>query len=485
MQRWRYLSTIVSDVGDIFVFIAPVTCVPLLVALLYAEWNMLLPMAAVPLIFILSGMFIRSLPRQERGFRLSTAFCSVAVFWFACALISGIPFMLALNMSFTDAVFEGMAGWTGTAFSMMVSLDTTPHALLFWRSYMQWVGGIGIIAFAIALGSSTGLSRSKIFRSESRDEPFLPSVMSTGRRLVKIYALLTFIAIGLILFTGLSLWEAVNLGLTTISTGGFTLHPDGILHYNNFYLELLLIPLMIVGALPFKLYYLVIENRRFSLFGDMQIKLFLIILAIAAAVVTYDLIFFTNLGLGAALHQGIFMTVSAMTTTGYQVTGLHSWADVTILFFALIVFVGGAAGSTAGGIKLNRVGFAFKALFWWFQRVFLSGKVLIPFRIEGRIIPKAVAELETAKNMLIIILSVGTVAVASLIVIQFYASSYSVTEVVFSIVSAFSNCGINTGYVSPDMPVISKWVFIVTMWIGRLEVIPVVMLMIAVFKGED
>jgi len=485
MQRLRYLSTIVSDVGDIFVFVAPVTCVPLLVALLYAEWEMLVPMAAVPVIFILAGLLIRSLPRQDRGFRLSTAFCSVALFWFACALVSGIPFMLALNMSLTDAVFEGMAGWTGTAFTMMVSLDTTPHALLFWRSYMQWVGGIGIIAFAIALGSSTGLSRSKIFRSESRDEPFLPSVMSTGRRLVKIYVLLTFIAIGLILFTGLSLWEAVNLGLTTISTGGFTLHPDGILHYNNFFLELLLIPLMIVGALPFKLYYLVIENRRFSLFGDMQVKLFLIILAIATAVVTYDLIFFTNLGLGAALHQGIFMTVSAMTTTGYQITGLHSWADVTILYFALVVFIGGAAGSTAGGIKLNRVGFAFQALFWWFQRVFLTGKVLIPFRIEGRIIPKAMAELETAKNMLVIILSVGTVAVASLIVIQFYTSSYSVTEVVFSIVSAFSNCGINTGYVSPEMPVISKWVVILTMWIGRLEVIPVVMLLIAVFRGED
>lgn len=485
MQHLRYLSTIVSDVGDLFVFVAPVSCVPLLVALLYAEWEMLIPMAAVPVIFFLIGIVIPSLPRQERGFRLSTAFCSVALFWFACALVSGIPFMLALNMSFTDAVFEGMAGWTGTAFSMIISLDATPHALLFWRSYMQWVSGIGIIAFAIALGSSTGLSRSKIFRSESRDEPFLPSVMSTGRRLVKIYALLTFIAIGLILFTGLSLWEAVNLGLTTISTGGFTLHPEGILYYNNFYLELLLIPLMIVGALPFKLYYLVIENRRFSLFGDMQVKLFLIILAIAAAVVTYDLIFFTNLGLGAALHQGIFMTVSAMTTTGYQITGLHSWADVTILFFALVVFIGGAAGSTAGGIKLNRVGFAFQALFWWFQRVFLSGKVLIPFRIEGRIIPKAMAEFETAKNMLIIILSVGTVAVASLIVIQFYTSAYSVTETVFSIVSAFSNCGINTGVVSPDMPVISKWVVIVTMWIGRLEVIPVVMLLIAVFKGED
>jgi trk system potassium uptake protein TrkH len=485
MQRLRYLSTIVSDVGDIFVFIAPVTCVPLIITLLYAEWDMLLPMAAVPVIFFLIGKIIPSLPRNERGFRLSTALCSVALFWFACAFVSGIPFMLGLHMSFTDALFEGMAGWTGTAFSMIVSLDAAPHTLLFWRSYMQWVGGIGIIAFAIALGSSTGLSHSKIFRTESRDEPFLPSVLSTGRRLLKIYLLLTFIAISLILFTGLSLWEALNLGLTTISTGGFTLHQEGILYYDSVVLELLLIPIMIVGALPFKLYYLVIENRRWSLFGDMQVKLFFILLAIGAAVLTYDLIFFVNLDLVSALHQGIFMTVSALTTTGYQITSLRSWADVTILFFALIVFVGGAAGSTAGGIKLNRVWFAFQALIWWFQRLYVSGRVLIPFRIEGRIIPKATAELETAKNMLIIILSVSAVFVASLAILQFHLTTYSITEIVFSIVSAFSTCGINSGYVSPDMPVISKWIFIVTMWIGRLEVIPVVMLMMAVFKGED
>lgn len=485
MQRLRYLSTIISDVGDIFVFVAPVTCVPLLVALLYAEWDMLLPMASVPVVLFLTGMLFRALPRNERGSRLSTALCSVALFWFACALVSGLPFMLGLHMTFVDSLFEGMAGWTGTAFSMMRSLDTAPHTLLFWRSYMQWVSGIGIIAFAIALGSSTGLSRTRIFRTESREEPLMPTVMNTGRALWKIYGLLTFVAVALILFTGLSLWESVNLGLATISTGGFTLHQEGIVYYHSTFLELLLIPIMIAGALPFKLYYLVLENRRWSLFGDEQVKLFFAILAIGVAVMTYDLIFFGNLALTPALHQGLFMTVSAMTTTGYQVASLNTWADVTLLFLALIAFIGGAAGSSAGGIKLNRVSLAFHALFWWFQRLYVSGKVLIPFRIEGRIIPKATAELETAKNMLVIILSVITVFVASLAILQFHLTTYSITEIVFSIVSAFSTCGINSGYVSPDMPVTSKWIFIITMWIGRLEVIPVVMLFMAVFKGED
>lgn len=485
MQHLRYLSAILADVGDIFVFVSPVTCVPLAIALLFREWNMVVPIAAVPVVFFLSGMLLRSLPRHGRGVRLSTAFCTVALFTFLCAMVSGIPFMLGLHMGFTDALFEGMAGWTGTAFTMMESLESAPMTLLFWRSYMQWVGGIGIVSFAIALGSSTGLFRSRIFRTESRDEPLMPTVMATGRALWKIYAILTFFAVGLILFTGLSLWESVNLALTTISTGGFTLHPDGILHYNNLYLELLLIPIMIAGALPFKLYYLVFEHRKWSLFGDEQVKIFFIILAAGTAVLAYDLVFFNNLGIAAALHQALFMATSALTTTGYQITSLRPWADVTLLFLALIMFIGGAAGSTAGGIKQSRVALAFHALVWWFQRLYVSGKVLIPLRIEGRIIPKATAELETPTNMLVIILSVGTVFVATLAIIQFHLTTFSISEIIVTIVSAFSTCGINTGYVSAAMPIISKWIFIVTMWIGRLEVIPVVMLFMAIFRGEE
>jgi len=485
MHRLKHLSTIIADLGDMFTFIAPLTAVPIIIAVLFSEWNMLLPTSAVPATFFILGMLLRKLPRTDRGVRLSRAMCSVALFWLTCAMVSGIPFMLGLHMGFTDAFFEGMAGWTGTAFSMIRSLDTAPHALLFWRSYMQWIGGIGIIAFLIALASSTGLFSSKIFRTEGRDEPLMPSVIATGRALWKIYGVLTFFAISLILFTGLSLWESVNLALSAISSGGFTLHEGGILYYNNNLLQLLLIPIMIAGALPFKLYYHLVENRRWSLFGDEQVKLFFLFTGIGVAVLTYDLVFFGNLEILPALNQGLFMSVSTLTTTGFQNANLRSWASVTLLFLTLLTFIGGASGSTAGGIKLNRVALAFRALIWWFRRLFVSGKVLQPFRIEGRIIPRATAELEAAKNMLIIILSVVTVFIATLAVLQFHLTTYSITDIVFEVVSAFSTCGASTGYVSPDMPVISKWIFIGVMWLGRLEVIPVVMLFIAIFRGPD
>jgi trk system potassium uptake protein TrkH len=485
MRRLGYLSTIIADLGDIFTFIAPVTCVPLIVAVLFSEWNMLLPMVTVPALFFITGMVLKNLPRSGQGSRLSTAMCSVALFWFACAMVSGIPFMLGLHMGFTDAVFEGMAGWTGTSFSMIRSLDTAPYTLLFWRSYMQWIGGIGIIAFTVALASSTGLFRSKIFRSEGREEPLMPSIVAAGRSLWKIYAVLTFCAMGLILFTGLSLWESVNLALSAISTGGFTLHNGGILYYNSVALELLLIPIMIAGALPFRLYFLILEHRRWSLFGDEQVKLFFLFLGAGTVVLTYDLIFFSNLDTIPALMQGLFMAVSALTSTGFQIVALQTWASVTLLFLAMLTFIGGTTGSTSGGIKIDRVAFAYRALLWWFRRLYVSGKVLVPLKIEGRVIPKATAELETAKNMLIIILSVVIIFIASLAVMQYHLTTFSITEIVFQVVSAFSTCGINTGYVSPDMPFISKWIFIVVMWVGRLEVIPVVMLFFALLRGPD
>jgi trk system potassium uptake protein TrkH len=313
----------------------------------------------------------------------------------------------------------------------------------------------------------------------------MPGIISTGRALWKIYGALTFIAISLILFTGLSLWEAVNLGLTTISTGGFTIHQAGIPYYHSLLLELILIPIMIAGALPFKLYYLISDNRKLSLFGDEQIKLFFIFVGIGVAVLTYDLIFFANLDVLPALEQGVFMTVSTLTTTGFQTANLHTWASVTILFLAMLAFIGGSSGSTAGGIKLSRVSHAFRALLWWFRRLYVTGKVLIPFKIEGRVIPKATAELEAAKNMLVIILSVLTIFIATLCIFQFSTTTSSITEVVFNVVSAFSTAGINTGFVSPEMPLFSKWIFIGVMWLGRLEVIPVIMLFIALFRRPD
>ena len=285
--------------------------------------------------------------------------------------------------------------------------------------------------------------------------------------------------------TGLSLWDSVNLALSAISTGGFSVVDGGITSYHNLMLELILVPIMIAGALPFRLYYLITENRRWSLFGDEQIKLFLVLAAAGTAVLAYDLVYFGNTDIPLALEQGLFMAVSALTTTGFQVTDIGNWASVTLLFLAMLIFIGGAAGSSSGGIKLNRVVLGFRALVWWFRRLFVSGKVLIPFKSEGRVIPRATAELETAKMLLVIILSVVVIFVATLTVLQFHITTFPSTDVLFDVISAFSTCGMTTGYVSSSMPAISKWVFIVVMWVGRLEVIPVLVLFLALFRGSD
>jgi trk system potassium uptake protein TrkH len=179
------------------------------------------------------------------------------------------------------------------------------------------------------------------------------------------------------------------------------------------------------------------------------------------------------------------MIVSSLTSTGFENSSLRSWAGVTLFFLTLLTFIGGASGSTAGGIKLHRVALALRTLFWWFRRFYVSGKVLLPFKIEGRVIPRSTAELEAAKNMLVIILSVVAVFIATLAVVQFHLTTYSISDIIFVVVSAFSTCGMNAGYVSPDMPIISKWILIGVMWVGRLEVIPVMMLFIAVFRGPD
>ena len=153
MHRLEHLSTIIADLGDIFVFITPVTAVPIIVAVLFSEWNMLLPMLSVPATFFILGTLFRKLTPSQQGSEVVLPQCVPWHFSGSRVRWSAVfPFMLGLHMGFTDAFFEGMAGWTGTAFSMIRSVDTAPHALLFWRSYMQWIGGIGIIAFMIALG---------------------------------------------------------------------------------------------------------------------------------------------------------------------------------------------------------------------------------------------------------------------------------------------------------------------------------------------
>jgi trk system potassium uptake protein TrkH len=484
MKRLGHLAIIAHDMGLIFEFLALITLVPFIVLVIYREWDMIIPMGAVPFIFITSGLVISRVPKKAYTPSLSVALVAVALTWLAIAFIGAVPFVLALDLSWTDSIFEAMSGWTGTGFTMMTSLDTMPKTLIFWRSFMQWVGGIGVIAFGIAMLSRSGLTQIQLYRSEGRSEELMPSVVSTGRRMWAIYLFLTVVFTGMVLFSGIPLWDAMNLVMVSLATGGFAPHDAGLFYYNNPVLEALLIPVMLAGALPFKLYFLIYRGKFRMFFKDPVVRLILALALIGSLIVSFNLFLFNSLPVPEAVRVGAFCTISGFTCTGLQNSTLQ-WIALPLIVITLLMMIGGAAGSTAGGVKANRVILGYEGLVWWFKRLFVRGNVIVPFKHEGRNIPTRISEVELSKNMLIIILYVLTIFVATILALHLAPTDFRVHQVVFELVSAASNVGLGLGYVTAASPVTVKWLFILVMWIGRLEIVPVLILVMGIVRGFE
>ena len=483
MKRLDHLAMIIHDVGLIFQFLGFVSLVPFVVLAIFGEWTLLLPMASAPLVFICMGKLISFLPRRDTEPVLSVALVAIAISWFAIALIGALPFVFGMHMPYIDALFEAMSGWSGTGFTMISSLDTTPKTLLFWRSFMQWIGGIGIIAFGLSVHRRTRVSLFHLFRAEGRPEEMSPGVESTSRRMWRIYLFLTFAFTGLVMLSGIPLWDAANLVMVAIATGGFTLHSSGLAYYNNPLLEVLLIPVMLAGAIPFKVFFLAYHGKIADMFRDKTVQILLFIALVGSLFVSLDLYIFSNLSIFTAFRQGVFIAISGLCTCGLQNANLNYWAAIPLAVVMMMMFIGGAIGSAAGGIKVNRVALAYTGVKWWFRRFFVSGRVIVPFRYEGRTLSKELSELEISKNMLIIMLYVITIFVSTITCLHLYITSFSLDEVAFEIVSALSNVGLGFGFISAASPLSIKWIFIILMWLGRLEIVPAIILVMGIYKG--
>jgi len=288
----------------------------------------------------------------------------------------------------------------------------------------------------------------------------------------------------MVLLSGIPLWDAINLVMVSLATGGFAPHDAGMFYYNNPLLEALLIPVMLAGALPFKLYFLIYRGKFRMFFRDSVVRLILALSLIGSLIVSLDLFLFSNLPVSEAIRVGTFCTISGYTCTGLQNSLLH-WVPLPLIVITLLMMIGGAAGSTSGGIKTNRVILGYEGLVWWFKRLFVRGSVIVPFKHEGRNIPTRISEVELSKNMLIIILYVLTIFIATIVAFHLASTSFSVYQVVFELVSAASNVGLGLGYITAASPMSVKWLFIFVMWIGRLEIIPVFILLMGIVRGFE
>ena len=482
MKRLEHIAMIAHDMGLIFEFLGVVSFLPFLVLVIFREWNLILPMATAPVVFLLLGYVISHISHQDLEPSSSVTIAAVALSWLAIALIGALPFVFGLHMSYVDSVFEAMSGWTGTGFTMITSLDTTPKTLLFWRSLTQWIGGIGIIVFGISLRRKTRTSLFRLYRSEGREEELVSASVSSSRRMWMIYLVLTFAFTGLIMLSGIPLWDSLNLVMVAIATGGFTVHAGGLGYYNNPLLEALLIPVMLAGAIPFKVFFFLYHGKVINMLRDPIVKILLLIALVGSIITSLDLFIFGNLPITTAFRQGVFTAVSGLCTCGLQNSNPHYWAAIPIAVVAMMMFIGGAMGSSAGGVKVNRVMLVYDGVKWWFRRFFVSSRVLIPLKSGGHTLSKETSELAISKNLLVIVLYVITIFIATIISLHLYITSFRLEEVVFELVSALSNVGLSVGFISAASPISIKWIFILLMWLGRIEIVPVIIIIIGITK---
>lgn len=304
------------------------------------------------------GILMLANQNYRRKVSIREAFLLTNVAWLTLSLFGALPLMFAdTDLGFADALFESVSGITTTGSTVLSGLDSLSHGVLLWRSIMQWIGGIGIIAFAIVLLPFLRVGGMQLFKTESSDqsEKILPKSAQIVLALVMIYCALTIICAILYAMFGMSTFDAINHAMTTLPTGGYSTHDASFGHFESPYLQIIATIFMVIGGLPFVLYAALIFKGRFNFFKDEQFRWIMGMYACFIGLLSLWLWLHSDYTLGQSILYTAFNVVSVITTTGYATTDYTLWGPFAVIMFFFMTYLGACAGSTSGGIKTMRI----------------------------------------------------------------------------------------------------------------------------------
>lgn len=412
-------------------------------------------------------------PRQ--GFVLTT------FLWIVIPGFAALPFAFAdLDLSYTDAFFESMSGLTTTGSTIIRSLDVAPPGILVWRALLQWLGGIGVIAMAIAILPLLRIGGMQLFRMESSDrsEKVLP-------RTTQLVAYIGFIYLGASIVCALAYWaagmsgfDAIAHAMTTIATGGFSTYNASIAHFKNPIIEYIGVIFMLIGSLPFVLYLRALRGNAKPLFRDDQVRLFLLIVIIAVLAIAYYR-YASGIEIGAALRESAFNVVSIITGTGYATADYSAWGPFALIGFFFLMFVGGCAGSTTCGIKVFRFQVLYATAVTQIRRLLEPHGVYLAY-YNRKPIPEEVSASVMAFFFLYALSYVVIAVGLGLLGVDFLTAASGAA-------TAISNVGPGLGpTIGPSgtfatLPDGAKWLLSAGMLLGRLELFTVIVLLIPSF----
>lgn len=404
-------------------------------------------------------------------------FAATALSWIVMSFAGCVPFVVSGEIpSFIDAFFETVSGFTTTGSTILTDIDSMSHGMLIWRSFLHWLGGMGVIVFLLAIIPKLGGQQNIFLMKAESPGPIvgkaLPHMRNYAAMLYGIYTGLTIIEFILLAVGGMPVFDALNISFATAGTGGFGVHTNNIAAYNSYYLQAVIAVFMMLFGINFSFYILLISKKLKQAFNMQELWVYLGIIAVSTFAIAINIraLFPTMYD---AFHQSFFYVSSIITTTGFGIVDVNQWPEFSKVIIVIITFIGAMAGSTGGGLKVSRMILLFKEIKNEFF-LLLHPRNVKSIKMDGKNINQSVIKTTNVFLFLYILIFSGSLLIISLENKDFLTS--------FTAVAAnINNTGPGLGMVGPvgnysDFSVLSKIVLIFDMLAGRLELFPLVLL---------
>ncbi len=477
-----HFRVIIKSISLFLIVIAGfmLACIP--VSMLYGALavNALVKSFAITISFGLLGWFVAG-PFEKENLGRRESFIIVTLTWVIIAVFGSLPYLFSGSIhTFTDAFFETMSGFTTTGASILTDIEAVPRSILFWRSLTHWIGGMGIVVFSIAFLPFFGIGGMQLFAAEvpgPTKDKIHPRITQTAKRLWLIYFTLTVAQIIFLLFGHMNLFEATCHSFATVSSGGFSTRNLSIGAFSP-YVQYITVFFMIMAGVNFTMHYLVQHGRFREVFHNEELRLYLGVIAVAVAVLTFALYRLDYASLEKTFRHVLFQVVSIVTCTGFGTADYMRWPSFAWFMIFLLMFAGGCAGSTSGGIKMIRHVLLFKNAYLEFRSI-IHPSAYVPLRYNQ----KPVSNNIRINVLAIFFLYLATFALGSLLM---GAAGLDKISAMGSVASCMGGIGPGLGSTGPslnyaEVSVAGKWILSALMLIGRLELLTVYVLFMKKF----
>ncbi len=453
----------------------------IIVALIYNETvKFILISAAITMAF---GLILSLLTRKaDMTITKREGYIIVTLGWILFSFFGSLPFYISNEIpAYTDAFFETMSGFTTTGASILNDIENISHTLLFWRSMTQWLGGMGIIVLSLAILPILGIGGMQLFVAEvpgPTPDKIHPRVKETAKRLWAVYIILTAMEVVLLVLGGMNFFDAINHAFTTMATGGYSTKQASIAAYSSPYIQYVITLFMFLAGTNFALSYHAMHFRLGRVFKNEEFRFYLGFIAAFTIIITFALFLNNRSGFEESFRKAVFQVVSITTTTGYATADYLKWAPSLVMLIFILMFLGGSAGSTGGGIKVVRILLFLKNSYMELKRL-IHPNAVIPVRLNGKpVISETMANILAFVSFYIILVIFGVIVVAFL--------GYDLDSSFGAVAATLGNIGPGIGAVGPvenfaHFPDIGKWFLSFLMLVGRLELFTVIILLSPAF----